>query len=224
MLQSRELGPVRAPPPGRWPGSYPAQPAPSLAPSVAQLEYLDEQKIVFEGLVGAEGRWQAAINVVNQARQEVRMQVYTLDLALLCPALTLAYRQRGVTVKILVRRDGRGRAPSQLPRTGAEVRASHPTARMTVEWVLGDHRLFMASGGLTAAGVSEARELGNEKGPVLLLLDRLREECAASFDDAFSLGERVAETSAASGAGEEVSDEQMPEAESDEGNVWSSLR
>ena len=58
----------------------------------------------------------------------------------------------------------------------------------------------------------------------MLLLDRLREECAASFDDAFRLGERIAEPSAASGAGEEVSDEQMPEAESDEGNVWSSLR
>ena len=191
---------------------------------MAQLEYLDEQKIVFEGLVGAEGRWQAAINVVNQARQEVRMQVYTLDLALLCPALTLAYRQRGVTVKILVRRDGRGRVPSQLPRTGAEVRASHPTARMTVEWVLGDHRLFMASCGITADGAAEARAQGSDQGPILVLQDQQREEYAASFDDAFSMGSRVEGAGAARGAGAEVLDEPMPDAVGDEGNVWSSLR
>ena len=95
---------------------------------------------------------------------------------------------------------------------------------MAHEWVLGDHRLFMALCGLTAAGVAEAREQQSEKGPVLLLLDRLREECAESFDDAFRLGERIAEPSAASGAGGEVPDEEMPEAVSDEGNVWSSLR
>ena len=152
------------------------------------------------------------------------MQVYTWDLGLLCPALMLARLQRGVTAKILVRWGGRGPSPSQLLRTGAEVRASHPTTQMTHEWVLADNRLFMASGGITAAGVAEARELGSEKGPVLLLLDWIREECAASFDDAFSLGKRIADTSAASGAGEEVSDEQQPEAENAEENVWSSLR
>ena len=193
-------------------------------PSASQLEFLGERGIGFEGLVGAEGRWDATIDIINRARQDIRMQVYTWDLDLLCPALMLARLQRGVTAKILVRWGGRGPTPSQLHRTGAEVRACHPTTQMSHEWVLGDHRLFMASCGLTAAGVSEARELGNEKGPVLVLQDRQREEYAASFDDAFSLGRRVDGAGAARGAGEEVSDEQMPDAEGDEGSVWSSLR
>ena len=88
---------------------------------------------------------------------------------------------------------------------------------------MGDARLFMASCGLTAAGVSEARKLQNEKGPVLLLLDRLREEYAASFGDAFSLGERIVDLGAPDGS-EDVPDEQMPEAEDDDENVWSSCR
>ena len=78
--------------------------------------------------------------------------------------------------------------------TGAEVRGGARTTVVASEWLLGDHKLCVASCGLTAAGCAEARRLGIEEGPALLLADGLREEHAASFDNVFSLGERFVDS------------------------------